>query len=348
MALVISCPSCRQSLSLKDEWAGKRVKCPTCSETLTVPVRAVPVAVASVIKPPAATATPAPVAEENPDVKTALKKPGKKKKKAKQSEEKNDKLMLWLVIGGSVLMVGLIATLLFVFVPWGKLLANKDVAVVDVYTAVNGMRAPKLGEAHDLSTFAIPGRMKILVTRPNPQGEYLLVHAKLSYQDLEDYFKFAKGRYFVDGRMIHLEADGQQYNAMIVQTEENHTKGYFEFDYSPKGDNPPPLSAFLGPKAGDWTHAGEKEETAEGLVFKGASGMKVTIGSGEGGPGHKGGGLRVTWNEGCDGWVVDDSIEQPNELGLNWELILLFQKPKTQSKEVKLVMLNKARNLKLP
>ena len=58
--------------------------------------------------------------------------------------------------------------------------------------------------------------------------------------------------------------------------------------------------------------------------------------------------MRVTWNEGSDGWVVDDSIEQPNELGLNWDLILIFAKPQTQSKEVTLKLLNKTRKLKLP
>jgi len=343
---VVSCPSCQQSLSLKNEWAGKRVQCPTCSHTITVPVRAAPVAVAPRVAPAAARSTPPPEAADDNESKPVLKKPGKKKKKTRRSEEGKSNLMLPLVIGGSVLMLAGLITLIVVFVPFGKLLANKNVEIVDVYTAVNGIRSPKLGELHDLATFAIPGRMKILVTRPNPEGQYLLVHVKLSYQELEDHFHLAKGRYFLDGRLIHLEENGQQYNAMIVQTEEDHTKGYFELDYSPKGDNPRPLSDYLGPKGSDWTHEGEKKETAEGLVFTGASGMKVTVGGGGGG--KKGGGLRVTWNEGCDGWVVDDSIEQPNELGLNWDLTLLFQKPKTQSKEITLVMLNKARKLKLP
>jgi hypothetical protein len=284
--------------------------------------------------------------EDNRDNKTALKKPGKKKKKGERQEEKQTRLMLSLVIGGSVLVLGALITLLVLFIPWGKMMANKDVQVVDVYTAINGLRVPTIGQMHNLSTFSIPGRMKILVTRPNPQGQYLIVHLKLPYQDVEDYYHFAKGRYILDGRMIHFEVDGEQYNSMLVQTEEDHTKGYFDLDYSPKGNNPRPLTDYIGPKSNDWTHEGERHQEDGGFVFNGASGMKVTVGRGSGG--RQGGDLRVSWNEGCDGWVVDDSLEQPNELNLNWELTLLFQKPKTAGKEVTLKVLNKTKKLKLP
>src|SRR5260221_13034142 len=113
------------------------------------------------------------------------------------------------------------------------------------------------------NTFSIPGRMKVLVSRPNLQGQYVLVHVKLPYKGLEEFFSGAKGRYYVNSRMIQLEAEGQTYNSMIVQNEEDHDRGYFELEYSPKGDNPRPLSDYLGPKKGDWTHEGEKQETRD-------------------------------------------------------------------------------------
>lgn len=37
MPISVTCPSCSATFSVKDEYAGKRAKCPTCAEPLTVP-----------------------------------------------------------------------------------------------------------------------------------------------------------------------------------------------------------------------------------------------------------------------------------------------------------------------
>ena len=44
------CPACRSRLYIKDEFAGKRGKCPHCSDVIDVPTRSVPPA-----EPPAPT-----------------------------------------------------------------------------------------------------------------------------------------------------------------------------------------------------------------------------------------------------------------------------------------------------
>jgi hypothetical protein len=37
MSIPVVCPSCQSSMKVKDEFAGKRAKCPQCGEPLTVP-----------------------------------------------------------------------------------------------------------------------------------------------------------------------------------------------------------------------------------------------------------------------------------------------------------------------
>jgi len=37
MAISLSCPSCRRKLKVKDELAGRRIKCPGCTEVFAVP-----------------------------------------------------------------------------------------------------------------------------------------------------------------------------------------------------------------------------------------------------------------------------------------------------------------------
>lgn len=42
MPIAVTCPSCSATFNVKDEYAGKRAKCPTCAEPLTVPGGAAP------------------------------------------------------------------------------------------------------------------------------------------------------------------------------------------------------------------------------------------------------------------------------------------------------------------
>jgi hypothetical protein len=37
MSISLSCPKCQKQFKAKDEWAGKRLKCPSCSTVITVP-----------------------------------------------------------------------------------------------------------------------------------------------------------------------------------------------------------------------------------------------------------------------------------------------------------------------
>src|SRR5947208_726583 len=45
MPISVTCDNCGKALKVKDEWAGKRAKCPGCGNSFTVPAAGVAVAV---------------------------------------------------------------------------------------------------------------------------------------------------------------------------------------------------------------------------------------------------------------------------------------------------------------
>jgi hypothetical protein len=88
MTIALSCPACDKALKVKDELAGKKIKCPGCGEPILVEPDEVPEA--------AEEEAPRrkPRAEEEED------RPRKKKKKKKKSNA-----TLWLVLAGGVALL---------------------------------------------------------------------------------------------------------------------------------------------------------------------------------------------------------------------------------------------------
>jgi uncharacterized Zn finger protein (UPF0148 family) len=84
MTIAVSCPSCDKALKVKDELAGKKVKCPACGEPIVV-------AAADEPEPETAVQEPRRKAREDEDDD----RPRKKKKKKKKSNT-----LLWIALGG--------------------------------------------------------------------------------------------------------------------------------------------------------------------------------------------------------------------------------------------------------
>ncbi len=87
MAIPLTCPSCAHEFKVKDEYAGKRIKCPECKNVMKVLV----------------------TEEESEPEEEKVERPKKKKKKGK----KDNRLLIGSAIGGGVLIVA--AVLLFIF-----------------------------------------------------------------------------------------------------------------------------------------------------------------------------------------------------------------------------------------
>jgi hypothetical protein len=103
MAISVEC-ECGKTIKVKDELAGKKIKCPECQAVLTVPEEEEPVAEAREVEedlPPARK-----VRDEEPDEADANDEPkrrGKKKKKGKQGS----RTMFYVLLGGGALLLSL-------------------------------------------------------------------------------------------------------------------------------------------------------------------------------------------------------------------------------------------------
>ncbi len=102
MAIAFSCPSCEHRLKVKDELAGRKVKCPGCGGGVLVPA----VENEEEVAAPARPARPSRQTREAPDEEED--RPRKKKKKKK----KDNKLLVIGLAAGGVLLVALIVLLI--------------------------------------------------------------------------------------------------------------------------------------------------------------------------------------------------------------------------------------------
>lgn len=360
MPWTISCPTCHKPFKIQEELAGRKVKCPGCGTVLLVP---------------AAAGSTVTARKDSPSGDSAEKRVKKKKKKAAKSDGPS-KGLLYLVIGGGVALFLTVVTLAVVYIPWGSF-SSKEIEVVDAYTAVNGLSYHNAGEMalqSKITALAIPGRKKIIVTRPHPEGGYLKVKLQIPYKDVEAYFpgSYAASRPILTPGAIRLEGDGQNYPPYFWDSA-NDASGGYQLDFAPRPDNPRPLETYLGPSEQfNWMHEGDLRKGEDGMIFTGKRGLvaKIRVGAerqdGKGGDnplnsltGHKifqdqdglvpgpGGYVHVSWNQDSGGWIVSDELEMPNEIGRYWNLTCFFQRPKSGS-EWTLQVLNKPKKIKLP
>lgn len=108
MAISFACPSCEHRLKVRDELAGRKVKCPSCGGGVLVPVGEEDEDTAA-----AATAQPSRQERESPEDEE---RPRKKKKKKQKS---NKGLLIGLVIGG-VVLVAVVVLVIVLNLPRGQ------------------------------------------------------------------------------------------------------------------------------------------------------------------------------------------------------------------------------------
>ncbi len=57
--------------------------------------------------------------------------------------------------------------------------------------------------------------------------------------------------------------------------------------------------------------------------------------------------MHVDWNQGSAGHIVHSELEQPNEIGLKWNVNCIVELPKNAGNEVTLKVLGKTRKLRI-
>jgi hypothetical protein len=87
MPILVQCDECSRRGSVKEEWAGRRVKCPGCGAAINVPSASVmpPVAVAQQPAPRQSPASPPPLLSSAPLTALAGKPPGQKSRKPRSA-----------------------------------------------------------------------------------------------------------------------------------------------------------------------------------------------------------------------------------------------------------------------
>jgi predicted Zn finger-like uncharacterized protein len=101
MPLAVTCPACQANLKVPDAFAGRKVKCPKCAQQMIVETAA-----------PTADV----VADETDDERDDEPVRRTKKKRKKKRRSKPNNAWIWLIgVGGSVVMLGLIAFLMVMF-----------------------------------------------------------------------------------------------------------------------------------------------------------------------------------------------------------------------------------------
>ncbi|MBL8821301.1 MAG: hypothetical protein JNJ77_01845 [Planctomycetia bacterium] len=394
----IRCPACQKVMKYPGSPSNPPLAKPIVPQAKVVPtqtakpgstqpmakpiVRATPAPIPS--KPRSSVPPPPPEVVDDEPTPSTPKKNKKKKKKAKLAGAT-------VRIGGTEISRGMFfvllalflfcvtgITLIFMFVPFGKMFASAPEAqIVDVYTVINGMGYNNVGVRvmnSETAAYCIPGPRQIVVARPNPQGKFLLLRLKVPYSEIDRVFQGVRTRIYLTKEAIQVEANGVKKDVMFIQ-DDNMAAGEFQLSYQPPQQEGVRVSLrdYIGPKPPDrnWSHEGTLKEYDDTITFENKNGMQVVISVGsqrqDGGGGNilehvtgkkilgnqQGltggveGYIHVKWNEGSSGHIIYSDLEQPNEIGLNWNVNCICEIPAGARDEVNLIVLGKSRKLKI-
>lgn len=105
MAITLTCPSCERALKVKDELAGRKIKCPQCGAVITVIAKGANSEARITAKKP----QPAPPARDEDDEPGEEERPKKKKRKKGKS---NQGLIIGAGLGGVAIIAVVVVLLL--------------------------------------------------------------------------------------------------------------------------------------------------------------------------------------------------------------------------------------------
>lgn len=376
MPITATCAACNRIIKAKDELAGARVKCPGCGTPVILPS-------------PADSASPS--ADSNAAAPEPTERRRRKKRRGSKSRSAQPIFSMMgieltpralVVTGGltALMLVGVV--LLFTLTPLGSWFSSApEVRVVDVYTAVNGMRYSDVAERvlqNKSAIHAIPGHRRLLVTRETPEGGYLRIKVRIPHKQSDAYFAGSRGGVTLIGPVIQLKSGNDAFEPVYVTDYSDPEVGFHMGFVPPQASGTKSLREYLGPGEradNSWTHEGELKEDGAALCFEGKHGMKVTTEisakrlDGEKDPNvlkdlsggmDLGKGLdasrlvpgpsayvKVTWDPASTGFLVAREVERPNDISLSWDVTCIFQRPKG-AKEATLEVLGKSYTLKLP
>jgi hypothetical protein len=355
MPIALTCSVCARKLKVRDEAAGKSVQCPACGTVLRVPG-----ATAAAVPPPTSPpASQAAAGSGPPSASPAA--PAAQPRKRRKRRRRGPVLPRVNLFGIDLTLTRLLVAVVVLGAAGFGLLwwlsrpgPRPEARRVDVYAALTGIRQ---------SVFRQP---TLLITRDDPQGEFLLVKFKVPKKQFDKRFADAKGPVLLPAQEIQLQGPDKAVTPLFLVSQVDSGSGYqltypggevFAWERSGDGKTeivkkPPDLYECLGPRPGSpWQSRGELEIHKPGTShFRGEHGLTVDfqhhldlkeIGSA---PPEERAEIRkeldalnqqvqVTWDAASSGWLAAEAVEEPAEPFLfGWELTCVFPLPATSGK----------------
>lgn len=340
MSVPFTCTHCGKVLRAREELAGRSIKCPDCGTVLHVPESVQPASAQIDRGLASAASTP----------------PAKSRKRRKHSRigpaeplvniGGMDLTAMRLIVGAVVLAAVGSGLFLVLSRPVPRLKAQR----VDVYAAVAGIE------------HRVFQRPTLLISRPNPRGEFILVKFKVPNKQFEERFAGARGLVQLPASEIQLQGGDKTTTPLFLVNQFDSDSGHqlryaggalFAWERTVDGDvkmvkTPSPLYQCLGPRAASpWQCAGKLEINKPAKShFRGEQGLTVEFEHLELKASEIGAArpeelkevrkqldelnqqVRVSWDADASGWLATESVEEPGErFLLGWELTCVFPLP---------------------
>lgn len=348
MPITAVCPTCSKQFKVRDELAGKTIKCVACGRVMTIPSGA-PVPVMEMPAPatvraraPVSASPPMPVVEPpvngEPEPEAFDDRPRKRKKK-KKGKGAGFSMPTFSILGRDMslttLLVGLAAVLLVggatyyicfvVFAAGGYHII--EMKRTDVFAAIDARRT-HWTETGRLQNEALQrGDGRFLVSRDGKEGNSVFLRIKLSQGYLEKNEKFFKGTLIFYNTDFIMNADGQKIMPLFVfQTYTDGAKGMYIAPHPKEQErfNPLKFDREGFEDGGSFT----SDSTPSDATWKGPRGLEVNVS----------GMYEVKWNEGSLGHLSGKMQEYPELLGTVDVNMIFPDCMKYKSRKVKLLV----------
>jgi hypothetical protein len=363
MPIELTCSGCKKHLRVRDEVAGKRIRCPACAAVVSVPSPITEKAPVVRVKRP----LPIPEIEEMEAEESSPLEEAPVRRRKRKKRSRSFLFVPLLDLFGINLTPLKLMILAAVLLTAGFGIyryftaADANVRIVDVYNIDDDLSEFTRGvtQGDIISMLFRTENASALVVRENSDGDFLLVSFKLSERTLKKLVGDNYTNHIMKRKDIVLQGDGEPtYPLYVFESVKDKQYTVKTKSLLPGGDDEnggkgalkePPVEAHqkdvAANKENPWTHPGTLQVNPTGSSeFRGTRGMVVTYAHGPL-PCKE---VTITWNRGSELWFGVKSQTTPGEIFLSgWTITCLFPRP-ASSKNLKLTVLGQNMTMNYP
>jgi hypothetical protein len=370
MPIELTCSGCKKHLRVRDEVAGKRIRCPVCGAVVAVPSPIMEKPVVVRVKRPSPSL--APLEEERVPSEEEGESPPSEEAPAKRRKKRRKRSRSFLFVP-LINLFGIDLTPLKLMITAVVLLAagfgiyryftaaDAKVRVVDVYNMEDDLGEFTRGATtRDLISLLFhTENASAFVVRENRDGAFLQVSFKLSERTLKKLVGDNYTNFVMKKKDVVLQGDGDPiYPLFMFEAAKDKNLTVKTKSLLPGGDDEeggkiafkePAVEAHQKEVASSeenpWTHPGTLQVNPSGSSeFRGVRGMVVTYTHGPL-PCKE---VAITWNKGSELWFGVKTQGTPGEIFLSdWRISCLFPRP-TSTKNLRLTVLGQPMTMNYP